>query len=70
MAGIRDGNPDCFKCNNKRNIPGNCHIACAKPDLEMTGDKYGRSQGWFSYPINFDPVWMTKACDNFEAVDE
>ena len=60
---------DCYKCIYKRNVPGNCHIACAKPDWNMTGDKHGIKMGWFIYPLLFDPVWRTKECDNFESKD-
>jgi hypothetical protein len=57
---------DCRNCKNMRTIPGDCHISCAKPDLDMTGNKHGIQQGWFWYPINFDPIWATKECCNFE----
>jgi len=59
---------DCYHCINKRNVPGDCHIQCAKPDPEMTGSPYGIKHGWFHYPSVFDPVWMTKECVNYEAV--
>lgn len=57
---------DCFNCKNKKDVPGNAHVQCSRPDSKMTGDHYGISQGWFIYPLLFDPVWMTKKCDNFE----
>lgn len=56
----------CQNCKNKRPIPGDCHIGCVKPDLDMTGSKHGISNGWFFYPFNFDPIWMTKECSNYE----
>jgi hypothetical protein len=47
-------------------VPGNCHIACSNPDMHMTGNKHGIVNGWFFYPVLFDPIWMTKECSNYE----
>lgn len=58
---------ECWSCQHRRAIPGNCHISCAKPDPTMTGHPHGIKNDWFFYPINFDPVWKTKKCVNFEA---
>ena len=60
---------ECYNCRHKREVPGNCHIQCAKPDANMTGNEHGIREGWFMYPILFDPTWKTKMCDNFEAVE-
>ena len=66
MAGdIYKGTP-CFECQNKRFIPGDCHISYADPDPEMTGSEHGIRHGWFFYPYNFDPIWRTKSCSNFK----
>ncbi len=56
---------DCYKCIYKGNVPGDAHISCANPDLNMTGDPHGIANGWFFYPIVFDPIWRTKVCNNF-----
>ncbi len=61
---------ECYKCKHRRAIPGDCHTQCAKPDKFMTGDEHGKRSGWFMYPLNFDPVWKTKLCSNFEAKTE
>lgn len=61
-------NNNCRKCVNRRDVPGNCHIECVNPDMTMTGDPHGIKQGWFMYPILFDPTWMTSECKNFEPV--
>jgi len=58
---------ECYECVHRRNVPGNCHIECAKPDPEMTSNAHGIKNGWFIYPHLFDPVWKTKQCINFEA---
>ena len=55
----------CYECQYKRNIPGDCHIQCMNPDPGMTGNPHGIKKGWFYYPFIFDPVWMTKECENF-----
>ena len=57
---------NCYECKHKRNVPGNAHIMCMKPDPDMTGDPYGIQNGWFVYPVVFDPVWKTKICSNHE----
>ena len=57
----------CHKSVHKKDVPGNCHIACTKPDPEMTGNPHGIENGWFYYPILFDPCWATKKCVNFKS---
>ena len=57
---------ECYYCKNRRDVPGNCHIKCVKPDVNMTGNEHGKKNGWFMYPLLFDPTWKTKQCDNFE----
>jgi hypothetical protein len=56
----------CYNCIYKRNVPGDAHIACSNPDPNMTGNPHGIKKGWFFYPVVFDPIWMTKKCDNFK----
>ncbi len=60
----------CHQCKNMENVPGNCHIKCNKPDPDMTGDDWGKQNGWFIYPILFDPIWATKECVNFDEVEK
>jgi hypothetical protein len=33
--------------------------------LNVKGDEYGISKGWFNWPYHFDPAWL-EACDGFE----
>lgn len=61
---------ECFDCLHRRAISGNCHIMCAKPDPAMIGDDKGKRSGWFTYPINFDPAWKRRACNNFQAAPD
>lgn len=55
----------CYQCKWRRTIPGSCHSGCAAPDPDMTGKEWGKENGWFYYPHNFDPIWRTKECANF-----
>lgn len=45
------------------------HIECLKPDPKVTGSPHGINEGWFIYPLNFDPIWMTTECSNYEEQD-
>lgn len=58
---------ECFSCEHRRSIPGDCHIQCSNPDSKMTGAEWGINNGWFLYPYEFDPVWKKKFCTNFKA---
>lgn len=35
--------------------------------IHVTGDRHGIARGWFFWPANFDPTWLT-SCDGFEKV--
>lgn len=58
---------ECYSCQHMRKVPGNAHIACANPDPEMTGHRHGIKNGWFIYPMLFDPTWKTAKCNNFQS---
>ena len=58
---------ECYTCKNRREVAGNAHIQCVKPDANMTGDQHGLKKGWFMYPMLFDPTWKTKMCSNYES---
>ena len=36
--------------------------------LGVTAVRHGVEMGWFTWPINFDPVWLL-TCDGFTAKD-
>lgn len=57
---------ECWFCNHHREVPGNAHFKCVKPDPKMTGHEHGIKNGWFIYPSLFDPTWKTKMCSNYE----
>jgi len=60
----------CYRCEHRRHIFGNAHIRCANPDPNMTGFGQGVDGGWFNYPENFDPTWMSTECANFSLEDD
>ena len=53
---------ECYSCAHARQLPGDCHIACTSPDEQMTVSPHGFRHGWAHYPMNYDPVWKTRAC--------
>lgn len=68
---------ECHSCVHKRPVPGDAHISCAHPDPAMRGDPHGIRNGWFLYPLLFDPVWKARDCAHYtpaaplvEAVDD
>jgi len=63
---LKRARKECWECENAEPVPGDCHIKCADPDTEMTGNPHGIKSGWFIYPSLFDPVWKTKLCSNFK----
>lgn len=52
----RDMKTECYNCINRRNVPFNTHIACINPDLKMRANQHGIKNGWFWYPLLFDPI--------------
>lgn len=61
--------PDCYKCSNRRSVPGDAHSSCVKKDAQITANRHGVLRGWFSWPFNFDPVWL-ESCDSFSDKEE
>ena len=65
----------CYSCAYKRNVPGDAHIACGfnfkkaeKPTPK--GDSHGIANGWFTFPINYDPNWMRSDCGGFSITSD
>ena len=56
---------DCYKCIHRRDVPQDCHSSCANKTCKVTCIKHGFDQGWFFFPENYDPAWLT-SCDGFE----
>lgn len=41
MKEKRNFRDECYSCIYKQEVPGNCHIKCSNPDLQMKGDPHG-----------------------------
>ena len=61
----REVKPNCYKCKWVRDIPGDCHKACANCHAIVVGNETGIRGGWFFHPVNFDPVWL-ESCTGYE----
>ena len=57
--------PNCYECKFVRNVPGDAHKSCTNKDAKVEGNPMGIRQGYFSWPYNFDPIWL-KSCTGFE----
>ena len=58
------GKPDCYRCKYRQELTYDAHSSCSNKTAEVTGDQYGVNNGWFSWPWNFDPVWL-ETCTGF-----
>jgi len=69
-AMLQQARSECWECTFKREVPGNCHIACSNPSLDVLrhGDPHGVKNGWFFYPLLFDPTWKRSLCRNYTPV--
>jgi hypothetical protein len=74
---------DCYRCLYRGSIPGDEHSCCKHPDLngvtndqiqaiadkfKIKADYHAIKNGWFNWPSNFDPVWLTN-CEGFISKD-
>lgn len=60
----------CYDCAYMRTVPWDAHIACgfdfrSAQKLMPKGDQHGIDNGWFTFPVNYDPKWMTSECQGF-----
>ena len=77
MASVED-KARCSVCVYKRNVPGNAHIQCAFDWLKALksghvnmlplGNGYGIGQGWYMFPVLYDPIWQVMKCQAFNTV--
>lgn len=55
----------CKDCAHKVNVPGTHHVSCNKATAVVDGvSDHGVKNGWFSFPLNYDPIWAEK-CHGF-----
>ena len=62
----------CYDCIHKGSIPGDAHIRCkfnwsASDKKPPKADPHGRVNGWYYFPINFDPAWQQEECSAFQS---
>ena len=57
--------PNCYKCKYREELTWSCHSKCNNKNAKVKGDPHGISNGWFMWPVNFDPVWL-ESCYGFE----
>lgn len=56
----------CYECKYRKELDWSAHSKCsANPTPEVEANKHGIRNGWFFFPINFDPVWL-EHCNSFE----
>lgn len=56
--------PNCYKCVHRLSIPGDAHSRCNNIAAKTKGNSHGIRNGWFMWPLNFDPTWL-ESCDGF-----
>ena len=61
--------PNCYDCIHRRTLPGDCHSKCLNLEAKVTATPHGIQQGWFYWPVNFDPTWLL-TCDGFVEIPE
>lgn len=66
MSGDR---PNCYKCVHRSSVPGDAHSRCNNHSANVVGNKHGIKNGWFFWPVNFDPVWL-EDCNGFSDKQE
>ena len=57
----------CYDCTHRCDVFDSDHSESAHPqraDLTIEGELHGSTSGWFTWPWNFDPVWL-RECDGF-----
>ena len=63
---INPPKPDCHKCRYRGwGLSGSHHLGCCNPAAKVRGNAHGVRNGWFTWPFDFDPIWL-EACDGFQ----
>ena len=69
--------PSCYNCAYRADVIGSCHSQCVngiayllgegvEPKPIVTGTPHGIENGWFFWPLNYDPIWL-ESCTGFVA---
>ena len=62
------GGPNCYMCRHRYDLSGDAHSGCVMLGARVRGYQHGIDNGWFLWPLNFDPAWLTE-CDRFDLKD-
>jgi hypothetical protein len=65
-------NSKCHQCAYKSNVPGNTHIQCrynwSKSEYNPPkANPHGVKNGWYTFPLEFDPIWQKEDCKAFNS---
>ena len=65
----------CESCAYKTNIPGDAHIGCSfawekSENKPPKANEHGIKSGWYTFPLNFDPVWQEEPCKEHSEVKD
>ena len=57
----------CYSCAYRTSVPGSAHSRCtfnfSKANIPMPqGAAHGIRNGWWLFPLNYDPTWMEGDC--------
>ena len=61
--------PNCYQCSHRREVLGSAHSRCNNHKAKVSADSHGVISGWFSWPLNFDPVWLV-SCDGYSTEEK
>ena len=61
--------PICYECVHRRQLPGNSHSECKNYRAKLTANPHGVNHGWFTWPFDFDPLWLI-SCNGFQRRDD
>lgn len=56
--------PNCYTCVHRLNVAGSAHSRCNNHQAVVEANPHGVKNGWFMWPLNFDPAWMV-SCDGY-----
>tara|TARA_R110000744_G_scaffold82881_5_gene162794 strand:- start:125 stop:523 length:399 start_codon:yes stop_codon:yes gene_type:complete len=71
---VEEDKVNCYECKYRDKVTGSAHSRCMHPEagmdqasayfMDITAAHHGVKNGWFSWPFNFDPVWL-ESCNGF-----
>jgi len=70
MRGEWEPQEQCWSCAYRGENPGSAHIRCEfdwrkSANKPPTGHPHGIKNGWYIFPVNYDPTWMLDRCEEW-----